>query len=122
MRIRSKESIFILGLGLVLSLIMIGGIFIEGLPKRDQQGKIVPTPPVAYPHVDQMRMVLTLKSDETFVSTTSVGNGGGYFQLVTQVAEPSIHLKEFRVYHGQMGEKGVMIQQPYLWYTIKEQR
>lgn len=98
-------------------------VFIFFPTKMDKQHeRELVAPPKQYPYVDQIKMELILPAGENFVSTIPTPGGGGYFQLTTQVdRRGELGAKTFKVYTGCMGDRGVMINQPSLWYTVKEQ-
>ena len=114
-----KQLIIGLSLGLLFSITLWVLVFYSAKPKLDQHGRVVAPPPPTYPFMDQVKMDLVLKPDEKLFSVQHINPG--YVYIVTLVMGPPMPNREFRVYTGIIGDRGVMINQPTLWYTIHEQ-
>ena len=112
-----KQGLAALGICAVVFGAMYAFIF---FPIKMEHERELVAPPKQYPYVDQIKMELILPVGENLVSSIPTPGGGGYFQLTTEA--PVVNGKRvFKVYTGCMGDRGVMINQPSLWYTVKEQ-
>lgn len=117
-----KQILLGVGIGILLSAFMFIMMF-SARPKLDANGQVIQPPP-QYPYVNQIKMSLTLKPDERFVSIQYTGHGSNFFWLTTEIIDVSPNpsgRKTLRVYQGLMEGPGVMINQPALFFTIKEQ-
>lgn len=109
MRVAKVDTMFTVFLLLVVS----GSFWLVYSEYKHQETAPLST----YPYVDQVGLSTTLKPDESFVS---IQHQAGRFTLVTAVSAPGP--KTFRVYTGLVGDRGTLIEQPRVWYTIKEQQ
>lgn len=115
-----KQTLAAVGICVIVFGAMYGFIFIPAKMSKNHEREFMATP-TQYPYVDQTKMELILPVGETFVSVIPTPGGRGYFQLTTEVNLGDARKKVFKVYTGCMGGSGVMINQPSLWYTVKEQ-
>lgn len=87
-----------------------------GTSAKVEPVKQAPVKQIKYPYVDQVNMSLTLPPDEIFVSISSRSMYPGYFTLVTK----KLGSTDYKVYYVTIADSGVEIEQPGLFFTIKE--